>query len=83
MCEMSIWPLRKTLLKPIYTSATNQRLSLRRDVQAYAVPDVHLSKHLTERQFNADRSAVIGLLEPLPPYVRLWALLYRLMLHLI
>ncbi len=59
MSEMSIWPLRKTWLKPIYTSATNQRLSLRRDVQAYAitcaVPDVHLSKHLTERQFNADR----------------------------
>ncbi len=42
-------------LSPMYTSASNLRRSLRRDAQACAVPDVHLSKNLTARQFYADR----------------------------
>ncbi len=42
-------------LSPIYTSASNLRRSLRRDAQACAVPDVHLSKNLTACQFYADR----------------------------
>ncbi len=57
--SLSIWSENVTSLSPIYTSESNLRRSLRRDAQAcavtYAVPDVHLSKYLTVRQFYADR----------------------------
>ncbi len=62
--KLSFFAAIKFVFKIYYIFKPN--LFIRRDAQTcavtHAVPDVHLSK-------NQTASAVIGLLEPLPPYV--------------